>query len=248
MSSNCDSTADRPCEGERPVAGNEAAPPRAKKWTYKKGVRHFKVIDMLRAEDRAPYLARVREPSSTVASCLAWLVERGYAVARDSVYRHRKYLLKDAAEIRRAAEFAHEFVQLARAGGEDGGGGGPRLAGAFAEATQTAFEQFFMQGVLEMKKQGKELEPRQWGELSRAVASAVSARRQVESMRAEFDERARKAAEAVEKAAGTGRWRRLDGAALSDKVRRILGMPLPGEPIPGLPAPASAGGGAPGDR
>jgi hypothetical protein len=247
MSPDCDSSRDGPRDDEKPGSTGEPAAPRAKKWTYKKGVRHFKVHDMLRPEDRAAYLEYVRQPSSTVDSSLAWLAARGYGVGRNSVYRHRKHMLKDAADIRRAAEFAHEFVQLARAGGEDGGGA-PGLAGAFAEATQTAFEQFFMQGVLEMKKQGKELEPRQWGELSRAVASAVGARRQVELMRGEFEARARKAAEAVEQAAGTGRWKRLDGSALSDKVRRILGVPLPGEPIPGLPAPASAGGGAPGDR
>jgi hypothetical protein len=29
--------------------------------------------------------------------------------------------------------------------------------------------------------------------------------------------------------------RPLDGAALADKVRRILGVPLPGEPLPGEP-------------
>jgi hypothetical protein len=244
MSPNCDSTVDQPRDDDRPVPGNEPAPA-AKKWTYKKGVRHFKVLDLLRPDDRVAYLQYVRQPSSTVDSCLAWVLSRGYEISRESVYHHRRSLLKDAAEICRAAEFAHEFVQLARAGGEDGAGA-PRLAGAFAEATQTAFEQFFMQGVMEMKKQGKELEPRQWGELSRAVAGAVAARRQVEFMRGEFEDRARKAAEAVEHAAGAGRWKRFDGAALSDKVRRILGVPLPGEPIPGLPAPSSAGGAAPG--
>ena len=206
-------------------------PPAPRKWTFKKGVRHFKVLDILSPDDRAAYLRYVRDPSSTVDSCLAWLLGRGYSIGRCAVYRHRRHLSKETAEVRRAAEFAHEFVQLSRAAGEDGTGK-PTLGGAFVEATQTAFEQYLMEGVLEMNRQGKELSPRQWVELGKAVAAAVSARRQVESMRDEFHDRAAKAEDARRPL------KRIDGVALSDKVRRILGMPLPGEPIPELPPPA----------
>ena len=214
--------------GSTPDATASQPPaPRAKRWTYKKGVHHFKVIDMLRPEDRKAYLEFIARPSTTVDGSVRWLADRGCVVGRDSVYRHRRHFLREAADVRRAAEFAHQFVELAR-GGDDASG--PALAGAFAEATQTAFEQFFMNGVLEMKKRGRELEPRQWAELSRAVGGAVAARRQVEAMRADFADRARQAAEAVEQAGGTKK--SFNGVAIANAVRRILGVPLPGEPYP----------------
>jgi len=75
--------------------------------------------------------------------------------------------------------------------------------------------------------------------MARTINAAVGARRSLETLRLEFEDRARKAAEAVAKAAPKDR---LDGVALSDKVRRILGVPLPGEPTRGLPVRAPTPG------
>ena len=144
---------------------------------------------------------------------------------RGAVHRHRKHIMARTDEVRRSAEFARDFAELARglpgvATGENGPAttGPGRLAGAFAEAAQTAFEQFFMQNVMEMKKAGVGYDPRQWADLSRAVCGVVSARRQVEAMRIDFETRAREAVAAVEKAVMQ------DDKDVVQRMKEILGV------------------------
>ena len=174
-------------------------------------VRHFKIDQLLTPEDRAQYEALLLDPRSTVDSLLRWLHGKGYKdMSRAGVHRHRKQFELDVKSIRRDARVAAQFSTLARFQG------GPT---ALADAGQFRFEQMFLQHLFRMKK-GDRRAAREWLELGKAMAALLDNRRQVEAQRTP---------------AATGR-KRIDGAALSDKVRRILGVPLPGEPTPGYGA------------
>ena len=87
-------------------------------------------------------------------------------------------------------------------------------------------------------KKSQDRSGKEWQELGKALSLLLGNRQQVEDRGFEWAERATSAEGRKSK--------RIDGAALSDKVRRILGVPLPGEPIPGLPAPRNGVGEEPG--
>jgi hypothetical protein len=204
--------ADRLDDSTDPVP---ARPPRAR---ASKLVRHFKVDHRLTPEDRAAYEAKLLDPRQTVNSLHAWLREKGYTgISRTAVHRHRRRFELDVKGIRRDAAVANQYAVIARAQG----------GAALAEAGQFRFEQMFLEELFRMKKSdhrtGKE-----WNELAAALGRLLSNRQLMEDQRSGSPGRGPDS----RRRAGT---RPTDGAALSDKVRRILGMPLPGEPIPGLP-------------
>ena len=183
-------------------------------------VRHFKIDHQLAPQDKAQYEALLLDPRSTVDSLLKWLHEHGYKdMSRGSVQRHRRQFELDVKDIRRDARVAGQFAALARAQG------GPT---ALADAGQFRIEQLFVEQLFRLDK-ADDRGGKEWLDLGRAMATLVASRAEVEAQREQYERRAR---EAVELLKGSGR-QRLDGAALSDKVRRILGVPLPGEPIPG---------------
>lgn len=186
-------------------------------------VRHFKVDHRLTPEDRVQYEALLLDPRSTIDSLLKWLHARGYTdMTRGGVSRHRRHFELDVKGIRRDARVAGQFAALARAQG------GPT---ALADAGQFRFEQMFLERLFDMKKTdqrgGKE-----WLELARTMSSLLDNRQQIETQRAEWDRRAKQAAEAVEQAAG-GATGIKNGVEIANTVRRILGVPLPGERAPG---------------
>src|SRR5204863_2449640 len=154
----------------------------------------------------------------TVDSLHAWLVERGYKnISRGSVHRHRRHFEKDVLEIRRSAKIACQFSALARAQGG---------AGALADAGQFRFEQMFLERLFGMKGDER-LTGKEWSEFGKAMTALLENREKYETLRAEWQARAERAISAVENA---GKGNRYDGVALSNAVRRIFGVPLPGEP------------------
>ena len=58
---------------------------------------------------------------------------------------------------------------------------------------------------------------KEWHELGKTLAALLGNRQQLETL----------------KGGGGNTKKRIDGVAISDKVRRILGVPLPGEAVPG---------------
>ena len=187
-------------------------------------VRHFKIDHQLAPQDKAKYEALLLDPRSTVDSLLKWLHDNGYKdMSRGSVQRHRRQFELDVKDIRQDARVAGQFAALARAQG------GPT---ALADAGQFRIEQLFVEQLFRMNK-ADDRAGKEWVELGRAMAAFIANRGEVETQRDQYERRAREAVELIK----TGGKQRLDGVALSDKVRRILGVPLPGEPTPGLPPP-----------
>ena len=194
-------------------------------------VRHFKIDEMLSPDDRTAYEALLLDPKQTVDSLLAWLKARGYVdITRSSVQRHRRYFETDVKEIRKSAKVAGQFAALARAHGG---------AGGLADAGQFRFEQMFLERLFSMEKDDR-MTGKEWSEFGKAMAALLDNRQKYETLRLEWQSRAERAATAVEKAAGKGRGGKYDGVALANHVRRLMGVPLPGEPLPALPPPGQA--------
>ena len=185
-------------------------------------VHHFKVDHALRDADRGEYETLLLDPRQTCDSLLAWLVGRGYAgLSRAAVARHRRQFEADVKDVRKNARAAHHFSVLARSGG------GPA---AFADAAQLRFEQMFLEQLFSMES-NQRLTGREWAEFARAMGDVLDNRRRFEALKAEWERRAAKAAEAVEQAGTEGK-AAFNGVEIANCVRRILGVPLPGEPVP----------------
>ena len=223
---------------------------------FRKTIIRSKIERTLTPEHWAEYQKLLKDRRSTVDSLHAWLHERGYKVGRMTVGRHRRRFDADVESVRKTAMLAEQLAE-ASLGGAAGG------MGALADATLARFQQVLLENLLKLGREaegdGGAAAPRTFStremlELSKAVSETVSARRNLEALRREFDDRARRAADAVEHAAaaraapGKRKSTVVNGVEIANCVRRILGVPLPGEPVPDgpiLPLLPPADGAAP---
>ena len=195
---------------------------------YRKSVRRFKVEQILSPEDLKEYQALLKDPRTTVKKAHAWLTARGYRVGYAAVGRHRRRFDEDVVAVRKTAMLAEHFAEASRGGG----------MAALSDATVARFQQVLLDRLMKLDQaddpqspRSADFSPKEWLELARTIAASVATRRSLETLRAEYDDRVRKAAEAVEKAGRTRDWKQ-DGPKVADAVRRILGVPLPDEPVP----------------
>ena len=178
---------------------------------------HLKVDNMLSPEDRDAYFALLRKPGTTLKVCIEWLRSRGYGVGKGAVMRHKQNFDARLESVRVSAEMSLVCSDLLRQVGEH----------RMSDAAVVRFETLLTQALFDLRDR-REMNQKKWETLGRALNNAVGNRVKVETLRL--------AVEAARRQAGKGA-RRIDGVALSDKVRRILGVPLPGEPVPALPRP-----------
>jgi hypothetical protein len=180
------------------------------------------VDNLLKEEDRDAYFALLRQPGTTCRKALHWLRERGYRVGPGAVKHHKRRFGEKLATVRTSAEMSLVCAELVRQVG----------AHKMSDAAVLRFETLLTEALFK-RSQGEALAKPEWEMLGRALTTAVLNRSRVETVRM--------ADEAAKREAGQdgrpGR-KRVDGIAISDKVRKILGVPLPGEPLPALPPPA----------
>lgn len=180
--------------------------------------KHYRVDAVLDPADREAYERLVADPNSTVKSLQDWLGARGHRVCRTAVRRHRHSLTDDLRRFRDVTRMAESFCALTRREG----------AGAIAEAAHAKFEMMLVESLFKLP--GAEQFPAdEWQTMAKTVSSAVATRRSVEEMRAEFERRAKAAADEVAK----GTEKQASGREVVERVREILGMP---------PLPADFGG------
>jgi hypothetical protein len=174
-------------------------------------VRHFKVDEGLAPDDRTAYEALLLDPRQTCDSLTAWLHARGYThISRGAVHRHRHHFEKDVLEIRKSAKIAGQFSALARAQGG---------AGCLADASQFRLEQLFLERLFGMKGDDR-LSGKEWTEFGKAMTALLDNRKRYESLRMEWEEKARRAAAELEKA-NAGEPAEPDVVA---RVKEILGV------------------------
>jgi hypothetical protein len=190
--------------------GTPAPPPaRGRKPRGPAAFKHFRVDAVLSAEERAEYERLLADPTSTAKSLQDWLRDRGHRVCRSAVSRHRKTFASELRRVRDVARMAETFCALTRREG----------AGAIAEAAHAKFEMMLMESLFKMP--GAEQFPAdQWQSMAKTVSSAVATRRSVEEMRADFERRAKAAAEEVAKASE----HQATGEEVVERVRQILGV------------------------
>jgi hypothetical protein len=204
---------------------------------YHKSVRRYKVEQILTPEHLKEYESMLRDPRTTIRTLHRWLLERGYRVGHAAVGRHRRRFDKDVQAVRRTAMLAEHFADASRGGG---------LA-VLSDATVARFQQVLLERLMRLDnpefpdaEKTADFNHKQWLELARTITESVAARRSLETLRGEFDDRARKAADFVQKAASNRR-KPFDGVAVANAVRRRFGVPLPGETTPGRRGPDSDG-------
>jgi hypothetical protein len=193
---------------------------------YRKSVRRFKVEQLLSPEHLKEYEALLRDPRMTTVKLHQWILDRGYQVGHAAVGRHRRVFAKEVQAVRRTAMLAEHFADASKGGGLT----------ALSDATVARFQQVLLERLMRLDdaehpeaERSRDFSPREWLELAKTVSESVSSRRCLEQLRAEFEARARQAAELVEKERPN--WQ-LDGVKVADAVRRILGVPLPDEEMP----------------
>ena len=182
---------------------------------------HLKVDNMLRPEHRDAYYALLRQPGTTGRQLLQFLRGLGYRVGAVAVENHRRRFFDNLKAVRQSAEMSLACADLVRQVGPH----------RMSDAAVVRFETLLTEALFKCER-GETLKKHHWETLGRALTTAVNNRSKVETIRLS-DEAARRDAGRD----GNPRRKRIDGVAISDKARRILGVPLPGEPLPALPPP-----------
>ena len=170
----------------------------------------MKVDKTLSEEHRVEYEKLLSLPQTTQDKALAWLKERGYAIGKGAMSRHRRRFLRELEQLRRSARLAQATAQVAREHG----------TAVMSEGALTRFEQIVMEQL-----HNRDLEvfipPETLTEMSRSVSNAVASREKLESIRREFEKKAHSAAAEAAKAARKG----ADPMSVVRRVRQILGVP-----------------------
>ena len=168
--------------------------------------RPFKVDLALKPGDRPDYEALLADPRASGNDALAWLVARGYALTRVSVYRHRRHFLRGLDDVRHWAGVARHAADAARVHGP----------AVLADGAVTQLEHMLVRALHAMNAAGATPDPRQFADLATAVARAVATRGAIDLHRHAAEERAAELARSGRKATG---------AEVVSRVREILGMP-----------------------
>jgi len=186
---------------------------------FHKSVTRYKVEQVLSPEHLKEYEKLLRDPRMTVRKLHQWVLARGYRIGHGAVARHRRRFDADVQAVRKTAMLAEHFAEASRGGG---------LA-VLSDATVARFQQVLLERLMRIDKadepdaeRSRDFSPKEWLELAKTVSEAVAARRDLEQLRGEFEDRARKAIEVVEKSRQR-KW--VDGNALAEKLRKRLGMP-----------------------
>lgn len=186
-----------------------------RKYAINEGLRTLKAhaflrIDrMLSDEDRVAYEALLANPRTSSRDARAWLLARGYKAAGDTVITHRRRFLETLAGVRRTARLASAIAQLAREHGDV----------TMSNAMLTRFEQVMLEQFIRTTD-GTPVAPKDLGEMSKSVASAVGSRERFAAMLREFEDAKQRALAGADAAAQRG----ATGPEVVERVREILGV------------------------
>jgi hypothetical protein len=183
--------------------------------------RPSKLERLVKPEDRPILEAMCSDPATTVAEVHAWTKQRGYEISRIACWRHLNGWREEMDEVRRCARFARSLAQIAKDLGTSAVSGGAVLG----------FEQVVLENVFQLR-QRDELGARELTDWAEMLERSLGVREHIESIRLKAERADRKALAAAGKGADAEKPRIVNGVEIANCVRRILGVPLPGEPVP----------------
>ena len=133
--------------------------------------RHFRIDHELRPEDRAAYLAFLREPQTTIKSAHAWLAGRGYAdLSESAVARHMRHSLAGFEQQRAAEQFSLHLAELA---GREGGDH------ALLRGAVVRLDQLILDATFDLRPETEGATPADLREFADVLGRLVDLRRQL---------------------------------------------------------------------
>ena len=158
--------------------------------------RKFKVDELL-AElsdaERVEYEELSRRPAATIDDLLTWFAEKDCRISRGAVWKHRRNYQDMLDGVRRSAEMARAFADVAREGGVE----------TLGEASLARFQQLMTEKLLRMDADG-ELDAKELMQISQAMNSAANTRQRIEAVKVEMQQRQQEAIEKAQQAAAAG--------------------------------------------
>lgn len=174
--------------------------------------RKYKVDEILAeltADEVDEYRAVLRQPAATIDDLMEWFAGKGCRVSRGAVWKHRRNYQDVLDGVRRSAEMARAFADVARTGGVE----------ALGEASLARFQQLMTEKLLQMDAES-ELDAKELCQLSMAMNAAANTRQRIEAVKVEYDRRQAEALAKAEKLAGSG----ASGTDVVDTIKRALGI------------------------
>jgi hypothetical protein len=170
---------------------------------------------LLTPEHRTEYEQMLVGQRCGVTRLVEWLAAHGYRVSVPTVQAHRDQFLVSLLDVQQSARLAAAFASAAR----------EQSPGAIVDAAAGRTEQLFMEMLFDMKPdERRALTVKDWVELQKASGGLVAGRRAIERLRAEFEDRARRAAMELVGADGKPK-PGPPGLKVCNRVREILGIP-----------------------
>ncbi len=159
--------------------------------------------------DRAEYQALLRQPATTIDDLLDWLDERGFAVSRGAVWKHRRNFQETLDGVRRSAELARAFADVAREGGVE----------SLGEASLARFQQIMAEKLLSIDVDG-DMDAKELLQLSMAMNQAATTKQRIEKVKREYEQRQQDALARAQAAAAGG----ASGADVVATIKQALGI------------------------
>lgn len=173
--------------------------------------RKYKVDELLAeltTDEVEQYRSLLRQPASTIDDLLAWFGERGLRVSRGAVWKHRRHFDEQAASLRRSAEMARAFVDVARTESVE----------SISDAALFRLSQVLMEQAMRLDAEG-DLDPKDLERLTRSIRHLIGGKREVEDLRRRQREAVAEAQRLAEAGAGAG--------DVVETIKQALGISRP---------------------
>lgn len=163
------------------------------------------VLADLSPTDVDDYQAMLRQPATTIDNLLDWLDERGFSVSRGAVWKHRRNFDEQTESLRRSAEMARAFVDVAKTESIE----------SISDAALFRMSQVLMEQSMQLDAEG-DLNPKDLVNMTKAIRNLIGGKREVEDLR----DRQREALAQAEQVAASG----ASGGDVVETIKRALGI------------------------
>lgn len=174
--------------------------------------RKYKVDELLAQlndEEVAEYQAILRQPAATIDDLMAWFGEKGCQVSRGAVWHHRRKFEEQTESLRRSAEMARAFVDVAKTESVE----------SISDAALFRMSQVLMEQSMLLDAE-EALNPKDLVNMTKAIRNLIGGKREVEELKRQLRESMDEAERAARKGASADE--------VISRVRGILGLPQKG--------------------